>query len=300
MSSFNEPPPAARPIPIFVIGMNRTGTKWMSNLIANHPEVIAVQHERHTGILETNVFDAWPRKFPDLSLPDEYVGFIELWSRTDFFRITGTDKKILYDRSPRPTDILEMFRILMDDFATRNERRFWLQKVSPWATEDVLRHFREARLVVIERDPIDTLRSTHQLVTGGREPISLKTITSHHLQQRLLHQLRSRPGVASVRFEELQKNTRRELERVCGELGLDFHKAMVESKYEKNTSFRGDEAARRTALSEWEVRKIRGASLVLRGVPDSLLGFMRRLFRSHSNAVVNGTFGQVKAEHELR
>jgi len=300
MSASAPPSSCAAPTPIFVIGMNRTGTKWLSNLIANHPEVIAVQHERHTGILETNVFDAWPRKFPDLSPPDEYVGFVELWSRTDFFCITGANQKMFYDLSPRPKHILDMFRILMDDFARRNGRRFWLQKVSPWSSRNVLRHFPDARLVVIERDRLETLRSTHQLVTGGREAISLKAIASHHLQQRVLRRLQSRPGVAAVRFEELRRHTRRELERICVELGLAFREGMDQSTYERNTSFRSGESARRRALSTWEIRKIHAAGIPLDLIPDVFLDGMRRLFRSRSSAVVGGTFGQIKAEHDLR
>ncbi|MCK4320989.1 sulfotransferase [candidate division WOR-3 bacterium] len=37
--------------PIFVIGKNRSGTKWLSNVIANHKDVACIQHELFGGIL---------------------------------------------------------------------------------------------------------------------------------------------------------------------------------------------------------------------------------------------------------
>ncbi len=44
--------------PIFIVGTNRSGTKWLSNILANHPDVAAVQTERTLGIVETYMFDS--------------------------------------------------------------------------------------------------------------------------------------------------------------------------------------------------------------------------------------------------
>ncbi|MFW6008127.1 MAG: hypothetical protein ACOCP8_02575 [archaeon] len=40
---------------IFVIGKNRSGTKWLSNTVANHKDVFCVQRPGAGGILETNL-----------------------------------------------------------------------------------------------------------------------------------------------------------------------------------------------------------------------------------------------------
>lgn len=71
--------------PIFVIGRNRSGTKWLSNIIASHHDVAAVQHEEHFGILEaTDVFLNMPILFGDLSIAENYMGFLDCFSQTDF------------------------------------------------------------------------------------------------------------------------------------------------------------------------------------------------------------------------
>ena len=78
--------PAATPL--FVVGLNRSGTKWLSNTLCQHAEVAGVLHERFTGILETNMLDTIPRVFPDLREGDDYAAVIELWSATEFFGLT--------------------------------------------------------------------------------------------------------------------------------------------------------------------------------------------------------------------
>ena len=65
-----------QPTPVIVIGMTRSGTKWLSNILCNHSEMIGVQSEQHGGIIETNMFHIMPRKF-NLSFADDYIAFIE-------------------------------------------------------------------------------------------------------------------------------------------------------------------------------------------------------------------------------
>lgn len=284
----------ATPTPIFVIGMNRTGTKWLSNLLANHPDVAAVQHQDHTGILETNAFDAWPQKFPDLSLDDEYTALAELWSRTDFFRITEADPDFFHRLRPRPGHPVDMLRALMDDLAKRTGRPFWLQKVSPWSAREVFRRFPNARLAAIVRDRMDTLRSTHYLVTQGAHRIPFKTIVSHHLQERLLEQARRR-GAAFVRYEDLRTRPEEELARVCTGLGLRFDPRMLELPWERNTSFRTGNA-RGFSFSASERRRIRLLGAVVGRLPDFALAGTRALFRTRFTPVVGGTFRRLRRE----
>jgi len=51
---------------IFVVGNNRSGTKWISNTILRSARVAGAQSEDHKGILETNVLFNAPRIFGPL------------------------------------------------------------------------------------------------------------------------------------------------------------------------------------------------------------------------------------------
>lgn len=44
------------PLPVFVVGRNRSGTTWLANQLCEHPDIVGVQHERHHGIHESAYF----------------------------------------------------------------------------------------------------------------------------------------------------------------------------------------------------------------------------------------------------
>ena len=43
--------------PIFVVGSNRSGTTYISNILASSNLITAVQHEEHFGIHESSYFN---------------------------------------------------------------------------------------------------------------------------------------------------------------------------------------------------------------------------------------------------
>ena len=114
--------------PVLVIGMDRSGTKWLSNILCNHYDIIGIQYEKAYGILETNMFGIMQKRFGDISALENYIGFIELWAQTNFFRISGIEKSFFYNLNYKPS-VLELFEILMNELAKRQKKEFWLQKM---------------------------------------------------------------------------------------------------------------------------------------------------------------------------
>lgn len=227
--------------PIIVIGMNRSGTKWVSNLICSHEDVIGVQSRRTGGILETNMFDAMPEKF-DLAYPDDYIGLIELWSTTEFFRRVGIDKEIFYKLSPRPRNALQLFELLMNELARRHGKKHWLQKTQPENAARVLEYFTNARIVVIRRDLLDNMRSTVGLQKKhGVSPNLFRATYRYVYQAKLLKRLCNRHPVIEMRYETLKADPMREKARLFAELDLNPVSASGEGAFPKNTSFTSHE-----------------------------------------------------------
>lgn len=44
------------PLPVFVVGRNRSGTTWLANQLCEHPDIAGVQQERRHGIHESAYF----------------------------------------------------------------------------------------------------------------------------------------------------------------------------------------------------------------------------------------------------
>jgi hypothetical protein len=152
--------------PIFVIGNNRSGTKWISNLLLGHPDIAGIQSPNHKGILETGLLTAFLEIFGSLTNSDSRIGCIECFAATDYFRLTGFDKDVLY-RLP-VGNYYEFFRALMDRLADERGAGWWLQKFSPIALPGLMRHFSDARYVMITRGVTPTIRSN--MIMAGDPP----------------------------------------------------------------------------------------------------------------------------------
>ncbi len=226
--------PAVRPI--IVVGMNRSGTKWLSNIIARHRDVIAVQSPRTNGIVETNMFGPLPDKF-DLSSPDEYIGLVELWAATHFFRCTGVDKELFYGLRPRPTSGLQLFDVLMSAYAVRHHKAYWLQKTSPLNAEKVAAHFKQARIVVIRRELMDTVRSTLGLQAWSGKRNLFRAAWNCAYQRKLLNRLCRRYPAVEMDYDRLRADPAGEEARLLDELGLDRDTQSREDAFTPNTSF---------------------------------------------------------------
>jgi hypothetical protein len=194
----------ATPKPIFVIGLNRSGTKWLSNELSKHTEIACVRNE-NTGIRETNMFRAFGRKF-DLNHLDDYIGLVELWSSTDFFIRTGVDKAIFFSSDPPITDHYLLFAQLMNAFATKQGKAYWLQKGSPIAGLELLKRFPDAHFVIVRRQMVDQIRSNvGRFARPGWTTIARATF-SYVRDNQILDRLQSRSRCPSVSYEELKMN----------------------------------------------------------------------------------------------
>ena len=288
----------SRITPIFIVGTNRSSTKWLSNILANHPDVAAVQTERTLGIVETNMFDSLRTKFPDLRRPDDFVGLIELWAATDFFKSTGIDRQLFYRLHPRPLSHFEIFAIFMNELATRKGVGFWLQKTDPWHAFDVVENFPQARFVVIERNMADTLRSTFYLETGGEGALSAKMILSHVLQVRILRKLRQTVGALSTTYERIRDEREAEITRLCRNLGLAYRPEMLEVPFRRNTSFRSKQQ-QQFAFSRMDRLKMKCLGQLGDWMPIPGLRALRAVLGTPDERITSGTFGQIRDEFDV-
>lgn len=281
--------------PIIVVGMNRSGTKWVSNIICSHDEVVGVQSRRTGGILETNMLGTMQEKF-DLSYPDDYVGLIELWSRTEFFRRAGIEREMFYRLSPRPRSVFRVFELLMDELARRRGKKYWLQKTQPVRAPRVLEHFPNARVVVVRRNLLDTVRSTLALQRRhGRENL-FRATWRYVYESKLLDRVCRRPGVIEVQYDALLANPEREKARLLTGLGLDAARTTREAAFPRNTSFT-DESQRRRTLPRRDQTVVRIVALAVGLVPLPVISAgiaLRSVWRGRRPPpLVQDTFGEV-------
>ena len=256
--------------PVFVIGKNRSGTKWLSNIIANHPDIACVQREGAGGIVETNIFSNFPALFGDLRYEENYFGMAVCFSQTNFFRLTGLNEGVLYEN--RKENYLDLFRYVMNLYSKRGKKTYWLQKAAVDDFENIYNFFPDARFIVVERDIVDNIRSTRGLAKLNDKPVPgiIREIAKWHLAQKTTRRYQAESNVMHVTFDQLKNDRQNLVKKVCDFLELTFHESMLIDTFKKNTSFQKG-IKKEDMLSSFQIRIVRVLTPLFRVVPFFVL-----------------------------
>ena len=267
--------------PFFVIGKNRSGTKWLSNIIANHPDIACIQRQEEYGILDADIFIHMPRAFGDLEIDENYLGFLACFAQTDFFLLTGLDPSVLYKK--RYDNYYDFFRHIMNLYAQKNGKAHWLQKANPRSIDSLYAHFTDAKFIITQRDMEATIRSTkglHLTPEGRRvykDDVNIwRLISSYVFDDKIEKQYKKKERVLMVRYEHLREQRELVTRKITAFLGLDFHEDMMKDKFTVNTSFKDAETRKKT-LTGWETLLIHTLEPMLRLIPLRLYTLIKTI-----------------------
>ncbi|MGD9548260.1 MAG: sulfotransferase [Candidatus Krumholzibacteriia bacterium] len=269
---------AERPTPIFVVGLQRSGTTWVANCLGGHPDIAVIEAEDHHGIHESIFFSHFARAYGDLADDAAYARFLEGFLTCDYFLLSGVDAQEF--TAVRHRTYAEAFSYLMDRVARDRGCRFWLEK-SPDHTPfvaDIRRAFPAARFVCVVRDPRGLVRS--RLHAYGRRPARglkrmaqvVKGGVAVSFYQRLLADFCRKDDLALlVRYDDLVAGTEQGLQAITGFIGCGFDEGVLQERFSPNTSFSGPGKSARPGLGEVD-RFLLALALGLTGlVPLALL-----------------------------
>lgn len=255
------------------------------------------------GMMETNLFGNLQRVFASLPGSDEYVGFIKLWTSTDFFKQTGLNTDFLLKLSPRPTDIISIFGTVMNELAKINGCRFWIQKTSPFQAPTALEKFTNSRKVLIRRGIVDTVRSQlGGIRRSGVRGNLLKEVYFYVLQGKILDRIQRdfSQQDAVTEYEILKQDPESEARRICSIIGLEYTPDMLEISFRRNTSFK-DAQQRESTISSREENLIHIFNRIFRILPLWFLKLVRIIYsRSSSSIFVPGTFASTSIEYDIK
>ncbi len=282
--------------PIFVVGLNRSGTKWLSNELAKHPQIACVQNER-TGIRETNMFRGFGRKF-DLNNIDEYIALVELWAASDFFHRTGVDKSIFYLTHPLPNDTLTMFGILMDEYARLQGKPYWLQKAQPIAGLELARHFPKAHFVIIRRQLQDQVRSVCKLKDNRLIWNVARATFANVRENKMLDRLQSLAKCPVVQYERFMSHRDEELTHLFQQWGMSRLDSDSKKQTDKipNTSF-NDPSQKGSYFQFPERMMLHLTSMIAGCIPYSFMLHVAQRSWQKAGPIVPGSFANIEAQY---
>jgi Sulfotransferase family len=270
------------PRPVFVLGLQRSGTTWIANLLCEHPKIAGVQAAEHRGIHESIFFSHFARAYGDLRDDDAFGRFARHLTSSDYYLLTELPEDWL--ERQRPTSYADAFRLLMNEVARRKRATCWIEK-SPHHTllcDALAQQFPDARFVCVTRSDVGLARS--RLWAYGRTPqrypgrlfTLARATAANALYSRVLRQfVRRCPRAILVTYEALTEDLEREMRRTATFLGQAFDRRLLRSRYGANSSF-GSERARAQALGRVDRAVIRLLSAVAGITPLAWLGALER------------------------
>jgi len=244
------------PKQVFILGLQRSGTTWLANMLAALPQVAAVADARHRGVHESVFFSHFAAEPEGWHDPDVKATMIGAFKRCDYVQLSGLAPETVDDLAAEASGFGDLFIRFMDRLAYDQGAAVWIEK-SPHHTllaEALLHAAPDCLFVMVQRKASDLVAS--RLHGFGRTPQSgikrikdiLRGAMTTRLYEREMAQLAQRANAVLVRYEDLKSaNSLATRQHILDHIGLQVDPAAMISAYSANSSF--DKKPARVTLS---------------------------------------------------
>lgn len=217
--------------PVFIVGMNGSGTTMLLDCLNNHPEFYGFP-------LETRLIPYYLKRAEGRNLNDD-AAFLRLWNdlrNIVFFKIVngGSAPPLPRDWAMRKRSTDTVLDAIFLHFAEREGKHRWCEKTPLYAVhmERLARAHRHARFIHLIRDGRDCAASFHRRwgYTPARTMLQWKRVVRQGRDQ----------GQAigdrylEIRYEELTDWPRITMRKLCTFLGAPYTSDILELGRERN------------------------------------------------------------------
>ena len=262
--------------PIFVFGRHRSGTTWLSNVIASSPEVFAPSHELHRGIHESAFFSHLVRFCNGGRTAADLLAIKELFERSDFFLLTGLAEG---------PDILRhgfagYFRLVMEAAARKSGARYWLEKTPAHTllAKYLSESYPDAILLAMIRDSRAVVASN---VHGFGNPRSPWAWFRQAAVTAIYEKIVVRNRVHVIRYEDLRDHHRGTVRSIAEWLGLAIDSLSLDA-FDRNSSYPGEAPS----FEWWQIAAMACGRGLVRMTPGRLIELAVDRWRRRKAAVL--------------
>lgn len=155
---------------VFVLGLQRSGTTWIANMLHGSGAVAAITAPEHRGVHESIFFSHFAEAFGPLTDTNGRAAFRTAFLASDYWLLSGLQDEDLDKALVAATDYADVFEAVMDEFADREDADMWLEK-SPQHTlmaQELASRYPGARFICVTRASRTLIAS--RLSAYGRTP----------------------------------------------------------------------------------------------------------------------------------
>jgi len=265
--------------PIFVLGVHRSGTTWLANILCSHSKIAGVQAERHNGLHESTFFCIVKDRYGDINKDNQYIEFIETFSNSDYFILTNLNKDYFYEHRAKSYD--EFFKMMMDTFADQQQTEFWIEKTPAHTVyfNDLIHLFPTGKFIIVKRNIIDAIKSDvrlryydesmHKKIQTPKISFILFLIFRYLLYYKTIDKYEKQAKCLTINYEELRQDREYWTKKICTFLEIEFEPQLMVDKFKPNTKFKSTQE-RQDALTKNEEQLIRTLYRILKIIPKQL------------------------------
>jgi len=210
--------------PVFVAGLERTGTSLMYALLASHPEIAMTRR--------TNLWPYFYERYGDLGEAanlDRCLDVMAKYKRLHVLQIDWTTLR--RDFTSGPAEYPRLFALLEQQVADREGKPRWGDKSlhTERYTERIFAAYPDARILHMMRDPRDRFASViarWKVRRGGVGAGVAEWRTSARLATR--NAAAYQGGYRIVRYEDLARDPEQELREICTFIDAEYHPSMLD------------------------------------------------------------------------
>lgn len=235
-----------------MLGLQRSGTTWVANMLHGSGVVAAITAQEHRGVHESVFFSHFAKKLGPLSDPQARAAFRAAFIASDYWLLTGMADAVLDDIIVNATDHADVFEAVMDKVADREGAAMWLEK-SPQHTllaAELEDRYKGAQFVCITRASKTLIAS--RLAAYGRTPSTgsqrlrdiMRGALANALHTRYLERFVANcPRAHLFRYDTLATDPERGRAMLVQALDLPVEPNKLVSHFAPNTSHdRGDKS----------------------------------------------------------
>jgi hypothetical protein len=209
--------------PVFVAGLERSGTSLLFALLASHPNIAMTRR--------TNLWTHFYGQYGDLSDPTNLDRCIDVMMRYKrLVKLRPDEARLRWEFQQGPRTYGRLFALLEQQHAERSGRSRWGDKSlnTERYADPIFSAYPGARILHMVRDPRDRYASSQtrwQVRRGGVGAGTAEWLSSVRRAERNLR--RHPDGYRIVRYETLAAEPERTMRQICTFIGEEYTPAML-------------------------------------------------------------------------
>lgn len=226
----NAPPPEFKG-PLFVVGLGRSGTKLLAELLDGHPQINLSPIESHFIPALIRRFGS-PPPFADAATFQQFVDALQNTTLSENYQ----DRSLTPEYIQQHADLnswASIFEAVIKYYAPRPEDAdsIWGEKTPEYVNQTALLKslYPQAKFLHIVRDPRDNVLSFRN--SWGRN--IYRAAENWRISMENIRRKTSDLGddYLEVHYEDLISDARSSLEQVCAFLGIEFTESMLKLRH---------------------------------------------------------------------